>query len=64
MLVFFLMFMIKQDSAKGRLFMWKIACRAVAEKPWSGHGEGSFAAAFGVAQEKYFACLLYTSRCV
>lgn len=55
MLVFFLMFMIKQDSAKGRLFMWKIACRAVAEKPWSGHGEGSFAAAFGVAQEKYFA---------
>lgn len=49
------LFLIKQDSAKGRLLMWKVACHAIAEKPWSGHGEGNFAAAFGDAQERYFA---------
>lgn len=55
LLMFFLMCMIKQDSARGRFFMWKVACHAIAEEPWSGHGEGSFAAAFGEAQERYFA---------
>ena len=54
-LAFIMLFLIKEDSAKGRLFMWKVACHAIAEEPWSGHGEGSFAAAFGEAQEKYFA---------
>lgn len=55
LLAFALMCSIKQDSAKGRLLMWKVACHAVAEKPWSGHGTGSFAAAYGEAQEHYFA---------
>ncbi len=55
LLMFFLMCMINQDSARGRFFMWKVACHAIAEEPWSGHGEGSFAAAFGEAQERYFA---------
>lgn len=50
-----LLFLLKPDSAKGRLFMWKIACHAVAEKPLLGHGVDSFAGAYGEAQEKYFA---------
>lgn len=50
-----LMFVLKPDSACGRLFMWKIACRAVAEQPLLGYGMGGFAAAYGNAQEAYFA---------
>ncbi|MCD8184484.1 MAG: O-antigen ligase family protein [Bacteroides sp.] len=50
-----LLFLLKPDSAKGRLFMWKISCRAVVEKPLIGHGVNNFAGAYGEAQEKYFA---------
>lgn len=50
-----LLFVLKPESAKGRIFMWKTACRAVAEKPLTGYGIGSFAGAYGEAQEKYFA---------
>ena len=46
-------FILKPDSALGRLFMWKITCRAVANYPW-GCDEG-FAFAYGEAQEAYFA---------
>lgn len=49
------LFLLKPDSARGRLLMWHMACRAVAEAPWTGHGGGSFAAAYGEAQEAYFA---------
>ena len=35
--------------------MWRIACRAVAEQPLLGYGMGGFAAAYGDAQEAYFA---------
>ena len=49
------MFHLKPDSARGRLLMWRMACRTVAEEPWTGHGAGSFAAAYGEAQETYFA---------
>lgn len=35
--------------------MWKITCNAIAEQPWGGHGIGYFAAAYGDAQENYFA---------
>lgn len=51
----FLFFSLKPDSARGRLFMWGITCRAIAEKPLLGHGIGNFAAAYGNAQEAYFA---------
>lgn len=51
----FLLFTLKPDSARGRLLMWKMSCRAIAEKPLTGHGAGSFAAAYGDAQEAYFA---------
>lgn len=50
-----LLFALKPDSARGRLFMWKMACSAIAEKPFAGHGIGSFAAAYGDRQERYFA---------
>ncbi len=46
---------LKVDSAKGRLFMWKISCLAVAEKPLCGYGGGSFVDAYGQSQEAYFA---------
>ena len=35
--------------------MWKITCRAIAEKPLTGYGIHNFAAAYGNAQETYFA---------
>lgn len=46
---------LKPDSANGRLFIWKIVCRAIAEHPFWGHGYGCFAKAYGAAQETYFA---------
>lgn len=45
-------FFLKPDSAMGRLFMWKITCKAIVEHPW-GVREG-FVYAYGEAQEKYF----------
>lgn len=49
------LFQIKAASANGRLFMWKISSLAIAEKPLTGYGSGSFAAAYGRMQESYFA---------
>lgn len=49
------LFQLKEASANGRLFMWKISCKAIAEKPVTGYGSGSFAFAYGEAQERYFA---------
>ncbi|WP_294477363.1 O-antigen ligase family protein [uncultured Bacteroides sp.] len=54
------LFQLKAASANGRLFMWKISCLAIAEKPLAGHGTGSFASAYGAAQENYFADGEYT----
>lgn len=51
----YVLFHIKAASANGRLFMWKISSLAIAEKPLSGYGTGSFASAYGTAQEQYFA---------
>ena len=46
-------FLLKPDSALGRLFLWKITCRAVVSYP-SGCDK-AFAFAYGEAQEDYFA---------
>lgn len=51
----YLLFSLKPDSARGRLFMWKITYRAIMEKPLAGHGTDNFAVAYGKAQEDYFA---------
>lgn len=44
---------MKADSAKGRLFMWKISSLAVVKKPISAYGIGNFVYAYGQEQEKY-----------
>lgn len=56
------LFNLKKDSASGRLFMWKISCLAIAEKPLTGYGYGNFARAYGAAQEAYFANGHYAPR--
>lgn len=61
LLVSHLLFVLKPDSARGRLFMWKITCRAITEKPLTGHGIHNFAAVYGNAQEAYFAAGDYES---
>ncbi|MDE6799210.1 MAG: O-antigen ligase family protein, partial [Phocaeicola sp.] len=53
-------YQMKKDSADGRLFMWKIAAHAVSEHPWAGCGWNSVPAAYGQAQEDYFATGDYT----
>ena len=49
------LFQLKAASASGRLFMWKISTRAIAESPVVGYGMGNFVLAYGRAQENYFA---------
>lgn len=49
------LYMLKKDSADGRLFMWKISSQAVAQNPWTGSGWDNVPAAYGQAQEKFFA---------
>ena len=51
----YVLFQLKPASASGRLFMWKISSLTIAESPIVGHGTNSFASAYGVAQENYFA---------
>ncbi len=47
-------FCLKKDSALGRLHIWEIEIRAVAEKPLTGYGYGNALGAYGDAQAKYF----------
>ena len=51
---------LKKDSADGRLLMWKVAVRAVRERPWTGYGWDYVAGAYGDAQEAYFTGGEYT----
>ena len=45
---------LKKDSADGRLLIWKITARLIAEHPLTGVGAGNFAGAYGEAQAAYF----------
>lgn len=47
-------FLMKKDSAIGRLHIWRMELQAIAEKPLSGHGTGSFAGTYGRTQENFF----------
>lgn len=47
-------FMLKRDSALGRFHIWEMECRAIADKPFAGHGAGKALGAFGDAQAQYF----------
>ena len=55
-------FQLKADSANGRLLLWKMSVRAIAEEPLLGHGIGNFASAYGMAQENYFAGGKYSDK--
>ncbi|MDR0748297.1 MAG: O-antigen ligase family protein [Tannerellaceae bacterium] len=48
------LFLLKKDSANGRLLMWKITARAITHQPVSGTGLGGFPAAFAGEQASYF----------
>ncbi len=47
-------FLMKKDSAIGRLHIWNMEIRAIEESPWVGTGPGSAMGAYGEAQEQYF----------
>lgn len=47
-------FLLKPDSALGRLHIWRMECRAIAEHPWTGAGPGMGPWAYGEAQEAFF----------
>lgn len=47
-------FLLKPDSALGRLHIWRMECRAIAEHPWAGAGPGMGPWAYGEAQEAFF----------
>lgn len=54
MLACVLLFYLKADSVRGRLFIWKNTCTAIAEQPFIGYGPGSFQMVYGNAQAAYF----------
>ena len=53
-------FLLKPDSALGRLHIWRIECRAIAARPWMGAGPGMGPWAYGEAQEAFFRAHLAT----
>ena len=48
-------FFLKKDSAIGRLHIWHMELRAIAEEPLTGHGKGTVLGVYGDTQAKYFA---------
>ena len=48
------MFFLKRESALGRLHIWHMECRIIADHPWTGVGHGNFAYAYGQAQADFF----------
>lgn len=48
-------YLLKKDSADGRLLMWKISAQAIRHQPGTGGGIGCFSGAYGKAQATYFA---------
>jgi O-antigen ligase len=55
------LFLLKKDSASGRLFTWKIALQTIGEHPF-GTGLGNFAGSYGDTQAAYFASGAGTER--
>ncbi|MDR1202026.1 MAG: O-antigen ligase family protein [Tannerellaceae bacterium] len=48
------LFLLKKDSANGRLLMWKITTQAIIHQPIPGVGLGGFPTAFASEQAAYF----------
>ena len=55
-------YLLKKDSADGRVLMWKVAVQAIQEKPLAGYGWDHVAGAYGEAQERYFSKGDYTEQ--
>ena len=47
-------YLMKRDSADGRLLIWKITMRAIADNPMGEERGRTFSALYGDAQEEYF----------
>ena len=47
-------YLLKKDSANGRLLLWKVTGQAIKEQPWTGTGTGGFPAGYAEAQAEYF----------
>lgn len=47
-------FLLKQESANGRLLLWKVTERAIMKQPLTGTGLGGFPAAYAEVQAEYF----------
>ena len=48
-------FLLKKDSAIGRIHIWHMELRAIAKEPLSGHGKGTVLGVYGDTQAEYFA---------
>ena len=48
------LYCMKQDSADGRVLIWKVSVTALSDNPLKGAGHGRFGGAYGDAQEEYF----------
>lgn len=48
-------YVLKKDSADGRLLIWKVSLLAMQEHPWQGVGLGHFSGAYAKAQAGWFA---------
>ena len=49
------LYMMKKDSANGRLLMWKVTAQGIIHQPVTGTGLGGFPAAYAGEQADYFA---------
>lgn len=49
------LYFLKQDSADGRLFIWKVSGTMIQEKPFTGYGYGLFEKSYNPQQEKELA---------
>lgn len=47
-------FILKPESALGRLHIWRIECLSIAEEPITGHGYGSALGSYGATQAEFF----------
>lgn len=48
------LYFFKQDSANGRLLIWRCSLDMIQEKPFLGHGYGNFKAKYMLYQARYF----------
>lgn len=50
-------FLLKENSAIGRILIWKISLSTIMQAPLTGYGYHSFERIYGAAQETYFSIL-------